>query len=67
MATPSKQESARLGIRVDGRDVGITFSSAPDAEGGAGQLFAHGYQKIEIFDRASGSVIKHVSPSPAAA
>jgi len=67
VTTPSILESTRFGIRVDGRDVGITFSSAPDAEGGADRLFAHGYKKIEIFDRASGSVIKHVSPSPAAA
>ena len=67
MASPAQQVNLGFGIRVDGRDVGISFPSIPDAEGGADRLFAHGYTKIEIFERVSGGTIKHVSPSPAAA
>jgi len=67
MASPVQQASMGFGIRVDGRDVGISFPSIPDAEVGADRLFAHGYTKIEIFDRVSGGIVKHVSPSPAAA
>lgn len=45
------------GLRVDGRDIGISFGGIPDAEGAASQLVAHGYRQIEIFDRASGRII----------
>jgi len=60
----SKPESIGFGIRVDGRDAGITFPTISDAEGGASQLIAHGYAQITIFDRVSGRVINHVSPNP---
>jgi hypothetical protein len=64
MALASRPEGIGFGIRVDGRDTGITFPTISDAEGGAHQLLAHGYKEITIFDRVSGRAINHVSPSP---
>jgi|HubBroStandDraft_6_1064221.scaffolds.fasta_scaffold414996_2 hypothetical protein len=64
MAAAPRPEGIGFGIRVDGRDAGITFPTISDAEGGATQLLAHGYTQITIFDRVSGRVIDHVSPNP---
>jgi len=52
------------GLRVDGRDIGISFGGVPDAEGAASQLVAHGYRQIEIFDRASGRIISERRLAP---
>lgn len=64
VALASRPEGIGFGIRVEGRDTGITFPTLADAEGGANQLLAHGYAQIAIFDRVSGRVIDHVSPNP---
>jgi hypothetical protein len=56
-----------FGVRVDGRDTGISFPRVADARGGTHRLLAHGYQRVEIFDRESGRVIEHVIPHPTAA
>jgi hypothetical protein len=64
MPLAPRPEGIGFGIRVDGRDAGITFPTMRDAEGGADELLAHGYTQITIFDRVSGRVINHVSPNP---
>jgi hypothetical protein len=56
-----------FGIRVDGRDTGISFPNLGEAQGGAIRLCAHGYLSVEIFDRASGTIVQHVIPNPTAA
>lgn len=65
--SPSPLNVTGFGIRVDDRDTGISFPSISDAKGGAGRLFAHGYKRVEIFDRVSGSIVEHVIPNPTAA
>jgi hypothetical protein len=67
MTISSKPESSGFGVRVDGRDAGISFAKYADAEGAANRLFADGYRHIEIFDRPSGRVIEQVGPSRATA
>jgi hypothetical protein len=47
---------------MDRRDLGISFPSVDEAEVVAGGLFVHGYKEIEIVDRFSGIVVKHVVP-----
>ncbi len=64
MQPAPRPEGIGYGIRVDGRDPGITFPTIEDAEGGAGALIAQGYAQITIFDRVSGRVIDFVSPNP---
>lgn len=67
MAPSPRPVNTAFGIRVDSRDVGISFPNAADAAAAAGGLSAHGYKKIEIFDRLSGRIVNHVSPNPASA
>lgn len=67
MAYSAKIETNWFGIRVDSRDIGVSYHELADAEGAASALAAHGYNRIEIIDRPSGRVVMHVSPSPAAA
>jgi hypothetical protein len=65
MARGQEAVWAACGIRVDGRDVGISLESVCDAESAAAKLCAHGFGRIEIFDRASGRILRYVAPSPA--
>ena len=55
-----------FGIRVEGRDAGIIFSTVAEAVGGGRQLIGHGYIRVEIFERTSGAVIWRLSASDAA-
>jgi hypothetical protein len=57
-----KSENTLFCIRLDRRDLGISFPSVDEAEVVAGGLFVHGYKEIEIVDRFSGIVVKHVVP-----
>jgi hypothetical protein len=47
-------------IRLDERDLGISFTSADEAEAAARGLFQHGYKEIEIVDLFSGVVVRRV-------
>ncbi len=67
MPLPAKFDKALFGVRANGHDVGISFPSAGAASDAAGSLVAHGYKSVDIFERATGRVVTHVSPSPAAA
>ena len=67
MALTARPVNEEFGIRVDSRDVGMCFANPNEAERAAATLIAHGYQRIEIFDRRTRRVVKHVSPSPTAA
>ena len=67
MALTPRPVNTGFGIRVDGRDTGISFPRVAEAEGGARQLFAHGYKRVEIFDRVSGNIVAHVIPNPTTA
>jgi hypothetical protein len=49
-----------FGIRVGGRDTGISFPNAADAVGGALRLLARGHRSVEVFDRVSGSIVGHL-------
>jgi hypothetical protein len=60
-----KSENTVFCIRLDHRDLGISFPSADEAEAVAGGLFVYGYKEIEIVDHFSGRVVKHVVPRPA--
>jgi hypothetical protein len=53
-----------FGIRVDGVDPGISFSTVTAALVDADKLRARGYRSVVIFDRSSGCVVKHVIPEP---
>ena len=61
------QVTGAYGIRVEGRDAGIIFPTVAEALGGAHRLIEHGYLRIEIFERASGSLITRVSGGDIAA
>lgn len=65
MAPLARPLAVGFGIRVDGRDAGISFSSVADAEGGAQRLSAQGYKHVDIFERMSGRIVEYVSPRPA--
>ena len=55
------------GIRVEGRDAAIIFPTVADALGGAHRLIEHGYLRVEIFERTSGSVITRLNGGDIAA
>jgi hypothetical protein len=67
MAPLARPLAVGFGIRVDGRDAGISFSTVADAEGGAHRLSAQGYKQVDIFERLSGRVVEYVSPRPSEA
>jgi len=47
-----------VGIRVDGKDVGLVFSSISDADRNAQQLVSTGFSSVAIFDRSTGRAIR---------
>lgn len=65
--SPSPINMRGFGVCVDGRDTGISFPSVAEAQGGAHRLFAHGYRRVDIFDRVTGNVVEHVVPDPSVA
>ncbi len=67
MAPRARPAGSGFGIRVDGRDPGVNFSSVSDAARDANTLSALGYKSVVVFDRLSGRVVEHVSPDPSLA
>jgi hypothetical protein len=60
-------ESTVFRIRLDDRELGISFASVNEAEAAAHGLFQYGYKEIEIVDFVSGLVVRHVThlrPTP---
>lgn len=59
MAAVQIQKSAELsfGIRIDGRDLGISFRSLADARVDGRLLSARGYRNVLIFDRVSCEIV----------
>lgn len=53
VASSRGQEIRVFGIRVEGRDLGIRFSSEKEADWSVRWLDAQGYQKVEVFTRVS--------------
>ncbi len=56
-----------FGLRIEGRDLGMSFATMLDAKESATKLACEGYGKIAIFERLSGRVVEHVSPNPSEA
>lgn len=55
----SKTGAAGFGIRVNGRDVGMTFATAAEAHDSAVRLRSHRFKSVIVFDRRSGLAIAH--------
>jgi hypothetical protein len=58
---------ASFGLRVNGRDPGVRFSTIAEALANASMLLAQGNSRVEIYDRSSGRIVQHVIPNPAQA
>ena len=58
---PSKTGAAGFGIRVDGRDVGMTFATPAEAHDSAARLPSQRFKSIIVFDRRSGTAIARSS------
>jgi hypothetical protein len=56
-----KSKNTIFCIRLDDRELGMSFASADEAEVAAHGLFQYGYKKIEIVDLFSGLVVRHVT------
>jgi hypothetical protein len=57
-----KSENTVFCILLDDRELGISFTSADEAEAAAHGLFQYGYKEIEIVDLFSGLIVRHVIP-----
>lgn len=56
-----KTGAAGFGIRVDGRDVGMTFATPSDAHDSAARLASPRFKSVIVFDRRSGTAIAQAS------
>lgn len=61
-----REPDASFGIRVNGRDPGVSFSTVTEALSNA-SLLAQRHGSVEIYDRRTGRIVQHVIPNPAQA
>lgn len=64
---PSKTGAVGFGIRVNGRDVGMTFATPAEAHESAARLRSHRFKSVIVFDRRSGMAIARATASRTAA
>ncbi|HEY3916311.1 MAG TPA: hypothetical protein VGL83_00885 [Stellaceae bacterium] len=58
----SKAGPTGFGIRVEGRDVGMTFATASDAHDSAARLAQPAFKSVIVFDRLSGKAVERRAP-----
>jgi hypothetical protein len=63
VAAPARFQvvNRKLGIRADGGDPGISFTSVDDALDNARRLIGRGYKSAEVFDRLMGQVLRRLT------
>lgn len=63
LATPHRtplrvQDDPPLGLQVRGQDPGVSFSSLEEATANARVLLERGYDRVAVFDRISGKILR---------